>query len=105
MPYSKFLSITTRTTLADQHQKSFEAIRMENYQDIKVSLYDADVLGLCLNSLVKLEALDEREIADYVFYIDEVASFTEFTNNDLLDNILKRLVSTLTRIIHHARKV
>ncbi len=26
--YSKFLSITTRTTLADQHQKSFQAIRM-----------------------------------------------------------------------------
>ena len=55
--------------------------------------------------LVKLEALDEREIADYIVYIDEVASFTEFTNNDLLDNILKRLVSTLTRIICHARKV
>ena len=62
--YSKFLSITTRTTLADQHQKSFQAINMQNYQDVRVSLYDADVLGVCLNSLIKLEALDEKEIAD-----------------------------------------
>jgi len=38
-------------------------------------------------------------------HIDEVASFTEFTNSDLLDNILKRLVSTRTRLIRHARKV
>ena len=105
VPYSKFLSITTRTTLADQHQKSFAAIRMENYQDVRVSLYDADVLGVCLNSLIKLEALEESEIADYVVYIDEVSSFTEFVNNDLLDNILKRLVCTLTRIVRHARKV
>ena len=105
MTYSKFLSITTRTTLADQHHKSFEAINMENYQDVKVSLYDVDALGICLNSLVRLESLSDADAAEYIVYIDEVASFTEFTNNDLLDNILKRLVSTLVRLIRHAKKV
>ena len=105
VPYSKFLSITTRMTLTDQHHKSFEAIHMENYQDIKVNLYDADVLGVCLNSLVRLEALSEADASQYIVYIDEVASFPEFTNNDLLDNILKRLVSTLVRLIRHAKKV
>ena len=69
-------------TLADQHQKSFEAIRMQNYQDIQISLYDAEVLGICLNSLVKLEALGDDQAAEYIVYIDEIASFTEFTNND-----------------------
>ena len=105
LPDTKFLSITTRTTLADQHEKSFAGIRMKNYQDLKVSLYDADSLSICLNSLMKLEALGDDEIAKYIIYIDEVASFTEFTNNDLLDNVLKRVVSTLTRLIKHARKV
>ncbi len=83
----KVLSITTCMTLAYQQQKSFETIRMQNYQDIKGSLYDADVLGVCLNSFVKLEALDEDDDAEYIVYIDEVVSFTEFTNDDLLDNI------------------
>jgi hypothetical protein len=27
----------------------------------------------------------------YIVYIHEVASFTEFTNSDLLDNILKNI--------------
>ena len=63
-PESKFLSITTRMTLADQHQKSFRAIRMQNYQDLEISLYDAHSLAICLNSLGKLEALDEEDAKD-----------------------------------------
>ena len=58
-----------------------------------------------LNSLIKLDALSEEEIENYIIYIDEVSSFTEFTNNDLLDGILKRIVSLLTRLMKHAKKV
>ena len=104
-PNTKFLSITSRTTLADQREKSFANLRMKNYQDLKADIYDADCLGMCLNSLRKLDALDEAEIANYIVYIDEVSSFTEFTENDLLDNRLKNIVSLLTRLMKHAKKV
>ena len=55
---------------------------MENYQDLKSDICDARCLGICLNSLVKLDALEEEEIANYIVYIDEVSSFTKFTEND-----------------------
>ena len=78
---------------------------MKNYQDLKSDIYDASCLGICLNSLVKLDALEEEEIANYIVYIDEVSSFTEFTENDLLDHRLKKIVSLLTRLMKFAKKV
>ena len=92
-------------SLADQREKSFGNLRLKNYQDLKANLYDASALTICLNSLIKLDALSEEEIENYIIYIDEVSSFTEFTNNDLLDGILKRIVSLLTRLMKHAKKV
>ena len=102
---TKFLSITTRMSLAGQHEKSSENLRLKNYQDLKANLYDASALTICLNSLMKLDALSEEEIENYIIYIDEVSSFMEFTNNDLLDGILKRIVNLLTRLMKHAKKV
>ena len=75
---TNFLSITTRTSLADQHEKSFTNLNMKNYQDLKTDIYDTKCLSVCLNSLIKLECLEEEDIAKYVVYIDEVSSFTEF---------------------------
>ena len=102
---TKFLSSTTRTTLADQREKTFSNLKMKNYQDTKTDLYDAKALGICLNSLVKLDALEPEEIAKYVVYVDEVSSFTEFTDNDLLDGRLKKIVSLLMRLMRYAGKV
>ena len=85
-----FLSIVTRTSLADQHCKSFRALGLKSYQDVKFGLCDEDALVICLNSLGKLEALDDDEIQNYTLYIDEVTSLLEFTGNDLLDNVMKK---------------
>jgi hypothetical protein len=78
---------------------------MKNYQDIKTDLYDAKAFGICLNSLVKLDALEPDEISKYVVYVDEVSSFTEFTDNDLLDGRLKKIVNLLMRLMRYAGKV
>ena len=86
----KFLSIVTRTSLADQHCKSFKALGLKSYQDVKYGLCDEDALVICLNSLGKLEALDDDEIQNYILYIDEVTSLLEFTGNDFLDNVMKK---------------
>ena len=90
---SKIVSIATRTSLADQHCKSFKALGLKSYQDVKFGLCDEDALVICLNSLGKLEALDDDEIKNYTLYIDEVTSLVEFTGNDLLDNVMKKLLS------------
>ncbi len=77
---------------------------MKNYQDLKTDIYDAKCLSVCLTPLVKMDALAEQETAKYVVYIDEVSSFTEFTENHLLDHRLNKIVSLLTRLMKYAKK-
>jgi len=101
----KFLSIVTRTSLADQHCKSFKDIGLTNYQDVKHSHCEQKRLVICLNSLGKLDALDDDEMAEYTVFIDEVSSLIEFTGNDLLDTVMRKIVVTLTRFIKHAKRV
>ena len=102
---TKFLSIVTRMSLADQHSKSLQSIHMHNYQDTQGSLCDVKSLVICLNSLHKLKELSDEEMSKYIVYVDEVSSFAEFTNNDLLDNIMKHTVATLTSFLRLAHKV
>jgi hypothetical protein len=101
----KFLSITTRTSLSDQHQKSFASMGMKNYQDIRANFQDTGSLTICLNSLAKLGQLGEEDLKKYIVYIDEVSSFLEFTHNDTLDSILKDVFVLLSRLVKFARKV
>ena len=101
----KFLSIVTRTSLADQHCKSFKDIGLVNYQDIKHSYCEQQRLVICLNSLGKLEALDDDDMTEYTVFIDEVSSLIEFTGNDLLDTIMRKIVVTLSRLLKHAKRV
>ena len=98
-PETKFLSITTRQSLSDQHAKSFEAIKIQNDQDSKANIYDVESLTICLTSLVRIEALGDEELEAYIVYIDEIASFLEFTDTDTLDSVLKRVQVALMRII------
>jgi superfamily II DNA or RNA helicase len=92
--FGKLLSIVTRTSLADQHCKSFKALGLKSYQDVKHGFCDEKALVICLNSLGKLEALDDEEIKEYTVFIDEVTSLLEFTGNDLLDSVMKKVVVT-----------
>ena len=100
----KFLSITTRTSLSDQREKSSTELNMRNYQDIRADLQSPESLSICLNSLAKLGELDETELNTHTVYIDEVSSFIEFTHNDTLDAILKDVFVLLCRLVKHADK-
>ena len=64
---TKFLSIATRASLADQHEQSFKNLRTKSYPDVKTDLYDAKALVICLNSLIKLDALDDEDIGTKSF--------------------------------------
>ena len=97
---TKFLTLTTRTTLTDQHEKSFNNIDLKNYQ--KNNIEDCRHLSICLNSLHRLNMND---IEKYVVYIDEVSSFLEFTHNDTLDNKIQTIYTSLIDIVKYAKKV
>ena len=101
----KCLTITTKTTLSDQHVISFQNICMKHYKHFKGNLYDADSLSICLNSLYKLDGFSNDELDDYVVYIDEIKPFLELTHNKTLDSRMKELISILVKFIKNANKV
>ena len=102
-PQCNFLTLTTRTTLSDQHANSFSNINLQHYQQVS-NIAEIERLTLCLNSLHKL-TLEIHELQEYVVYIDEIASFLEFTHNDTLDNNIHTVHGMLMHIMKHAKKV
>ena len=69
----KFLSISCRTSLCDQHVHSFKDIEMVSYQDTDIERERCGTI--CLNSLHRLYSLGDEEINNYVIYLDEISSF------------------------------
>ena len=63
------LTITTRTTLCDQHITSFNdaGVKLEHYQRCP-KLISTECLTICLNSLHKLKSLTIRDIEEYIIY-------------------------------------
>ena len=104
-PELKFLSIVDRTSLADQHVKSFKNINMESYQDSKIDACKASSYVVCINSLHKFAALTKKEKNKYIVFIDEITSFLNITHNKTLDNNIKYIYNMLVSIIKHAHKV
>ena len=99
----KFLTITSRTTLSDQHIVSFKNINLRSYKDVD-NLYTKKALTLCINSLRRL-LMDDDEITDYVLYIDEVSSFLEFTHNETLKNCMRDVYYMIIHLVRHCKKV
>ena len=101
---NKFLTITARQSLSDQHQDSFKNINLSNYQD--GDIISKRAATICINSLLQLEELPTSEINKYIIYIDEIASFLEaITHNETLDGKLKSIYMVLMKLIKHAHKV
>ena len=97
------LTLTTRTTLSDQHVRSFETIDLKHYRKV-ADITREEHLTLCLNSLHRL-LLDISEFEYYVVYIDEIASFLEFTHNKTIDNNIATIYGLLMDIVKHAKKI
>ena len=64
----------------------------------------ARALTLCLNSLMKLNYLED-ELSFYIVCIDEVASFLELTHNDTLDSNIRSIFVLLLRLVKFAFNV
>ena len=104
-PGTKFLSIVDRTSLADQHMKSFKSLDMQDYRTIKTDPCKASAFVLCINSLDKLCQLTKEDKNKYIVFIDEITSFLNITHNSTLDKNIKYVYNMLTSIIRNAKKV
>ena len=62
----KFITLTTRRTLSDQHCFSFQNINLQNYRELKNRPEDEECLTICINRFDKLDELDDEVMNDYV---------------------------------------
>ena len=54
------MSITSRTSLSNQHTDTFRNINLRSYQDTP-NLYSKRAITICINSLLRIDALEDEE--------------------------------------------
>ena len=105
----RFISLTARTSLSEQHMINFKDIGIINYlESDEKDLKDERIITICINSIVKrLKSMSISQINDTILFIDEVASFIEFTHNDLLEKkgLIKETHNLLMTLIKNCKKV
>ena len=101
------LSIISKKSLANQHIKSFadEDIKLINYLD-KNKKVQADNIVVCINSIMLFKDLNEKDLSNYIVYIDEISSFlSDITHNETLRGKLKLCYQILMRIVKNCHKL
>ena len=107
----KFLSITSKISLAQQHIQSFHKETnnkyiLASYDDKTINFDKNNYIVCCINSILKFQYLTDEEIKDMIIFIDEVSLFTQdLTHNDTLMKILKPVFVLLMRLIKLCHKV
>lgn len=101
-PEIKFITITDKITLSDQHAKSFNNMNHYKYNSITTQNQKATI---CINSLKKISSMSDDDIEKTIFYIDEIASFINFTHNTTLYHDILTIYIFLMRIIKKAKKI
>lgn len=105
-PDYRIVSLFDRIKLGEQIKACFKEFKLDCsfYQDDDFNAYSNSLC--CINSIEKIETLDENELSYSIFYLDEITTFIKnYTQNNILDANLKRIYNLLNRIIKHAYKV
>ena len=94
----QIISIVGLTNTANQHISSFGKddvkIKLNDYRNCRYSDIN-DNLVICINSLLKLDFLNIKQMKDKIIYIDEFEHFSNnLTHNKNLDNNI-RLINNL----------
>lgn len=98
----QLISIGALISLIAQHIESFKEIKLKSYQN-KFTIEDN--IAICINSLIKLEDIDNKQLNNICIYIDEISSFLLLTHNSTLDSTIKRVFTLLTRMIKNCKKL
>jgi hypothetical protein len=96
------ISISALISLINQHIKSFSKINMKSYEN----KFDVgDDVAICINSLMKLSKMTDKQLGKTILYIDEISSFLMLTHNSTLEYVVKPIYDLLVRFVKKCKKL
>jgi hypothetical protein len=103
------LSIVNLISLAEEQQKSFKSlgdVNLISYKDKDFIKYKNTNLVICINSLWRLQNVEEKNFKNYILYIDEINSLMNtLTHNKTLDIKLNIIYLSLMKLIKNCKKI
>jgi hypothetical protein len=106
----RFLTITPRETLSEQHLSNFKDLNIKSYKDLKIN-EDIDIrlnnnYTICINSLYKLLFdFTDNDLSYLIVYLDEITSLLKYiTQSETLINI-KFIFNLFIRLIKNCHKI
>jgi hypothetical protein len=103
----QFISIVNLINLCKQQIFTFNKNKFDikSYKTGNVDYFE-DNFVICINSLKKLDLMDDDYFANKIIYIDEINSFLEsLTHNKTLDNYIKIIYEILIKLLKKAHKI
>jgi hypothetical protein len=96
------ISISALISLINQHIKSFCNVNMKSYEN----KFDVgDNVAICINSLMKLSKMTDKQLGKTILYIDEISSFLMLTHNSTLEYIVKPVYELLIKFVKKCKKL
>ena len=106
----KFITITPRETLSEQHLTNFKNLNIKSYKDLKLNEDIDNRLNnnytICINSLYKLLFdFTDNDLSYLIVYLDEITSLLKYiTQSETLKNI-KFIFNLFIRLIKNCHKL
>jgi len=108
----KFLSITPREILTEQHIHSFKNVGCIKYKNNRGEkrenkiLWNSKAVSMCVNSILTYSKFDLEEFKNYIIYIDEINSFLHYlTHSETLNKNLKEVYELLKKMVNNCHKL
>ncbi len=105
----QIISIVCLTNTANQHIKTFGDdninIKLNDYRNCDYREKNGNLV-ICINSLLKLDYLNVKQMKDKIIYIDEFECFSNnLTHNKNLDNNIRLINNLLMKLVKNCYKL
>ena len=103
----QIISIVSLTNTANQHIKTFkdENIKLNDYRNCDYKDKNGNLV-ICINSLLKLDYLNVKQMKDKIIYIDEFECFSNnLTHNKNLDSNIRLINNLLMKLVKNCHKL
>jgi len=100
----QIISISCLISLINQHVKAFNELGL-NMKSYESEFNITNNIAICINSLMKLSKITNKQLSNCILYLDEISSFLLLTHNSTLDHIIKPIYDLLVRFIKNCKKL
>ena len=105
----QIISIVSLTNTANQHIKTFGdddiKIKLNDYRNCDYKEKNGNLV-ICINSLLKLDYLNVKQMKDKIIYIDEFECFSNnLTHNKNLDSNIRLINNLLMKLVKNCYKL